>query len=139
MNIIALLWFALACTSGNGILETDSDETEDFDCPNIEAIPVASPQIIGTDVVVTANITDDPSGVLSARLYYKLETSVTWKDETMIGTGASYEQVIPAADVTNAAGMHYYIWAQDGSPQLNACTLPNDGEDGPFHFTLDAP
>jgi hypothetical protein len=124
--------------AGVTALPTDSEEGEDFECPNIESIPVSSPQIIGTDIVVTASVTDEPSGVLSVVLYYKLETSIVWKNEPMVvSTGSTYGATIPAVDVENAAGMHYYIWAQDGSPNLNDCTLPNDGEEGPFHFTLD--
>jgi hypothetical protein len=138
MSFVLLIWAAFGCDPNTGFNPGDSDDEEDLECPNIESIPVSSPQIIGTDVLVTANITDD-SDVLTARLYYKLETSITWKDETMKASGNSWEAVIPAADVVNAAGMHYYVWAQDASPALNSCTLPNDGEEGPFHFTLDEP
>ncbi len=140
MSFLVLLWSAVGCTGTDTILPDDSgDDGEDFECPNIESIPVTSPQIIGTDILVSANITDEPSGVGSAILYYKRETSITWDDATMLAKPGSstWEATIPAKAVVNAAGMHYYIWAQDGSPNLNTCTLPNDGEEGPFHFRLD--
>jgi hypothetical protein len=136
MSFFVLL-AAVGCNNGGPIIFTDSsDNGEDLECPHFEHIPVSSPQTIGQDVPVSANITDD-SGVLSAVLYYKIETAIIWKDVTMKGPGDNYSATIPGIDVTGAGGMHYYLWAQDASPALNACTLPNDGEDGPFHFTID--
>jgi hypothetical protein len=140
MRFIALLAFAVACSGDDTILPPDSDDDEDEECPDMEHIPVTSPQIIGTDVGVTVSITDD-SGVLSAILYYKRETSITWDDvgpNNDPGGSGTYEFTIPGKAVDGAAGMHYYIWAQDDSPNLNDCTLPNDGEEGPFHFTIDS-
>jgi len=138
MSFIVLLSFAVACSGGSGTLPPDSeDEGDDLECPDIEHIPVTSPQLIAQPVTVTATITDE-SGVSSAILYYKIETSILWDDEQMKGSGDNYEATIPGKEVGAAAGMHYYIWAQDSSPNLNACTLPNDGEEGPFHFTIDA-
>ena len=141
MRFFVLLVSVVGCTDGGNQILVDSDgDDDDLECPNIEHIPVTSPQIIGTDVIVNATITDD-SGVLSAILYYKRETSVTWGDDSQpvhADGSASYEFLIPGKEVDGAAGMHYYIWAQDSSPNLNVCTLPNDGEEGPFHFTIDA-
>ena len=138
MSFFVLLVAAVGCNnSGNQILtDSNPDAGEDLECPTFQHIPVASPQTIGQDVPVSATIKDD-SGVLSAILYYKIETAITWKDVSMTGSGDSFSAVIPGADVGGAGGMHYYLWAQDASPNLNACTLPNDGEDGPFHFTID--
>jgi hypothetical protein len=138
MRFIFLLVSAAACGGRDTIIPDSDDEGDDLECPNIEHIPVQSPQIIGAPVPVSANITDD-SGVRSAILYFKRETSITWGDVSMFNkTGATWEETIPGDEVGGAAGMHYYIWAQDGSPELNACTVPNDGEEGPFHFTIDA-
>jgi hypothetical protein len=137
MRFFLLLVAAVGCDGDSDQILTDSDdELEDLECPNIEHIPVQSPQIIGEPVTVSANISDE-SGVLSAILYYKVETAITWDDTTMEGSGADFVATIPGKEVGAAAGMHYYIWAQDGAPALNACTVPNDGEEGPFHFTID--
>jgi hypothetical protein len=130
---------AIACTANSDtIIHDDSDGTgEDLECPNIEHIPVTSPQIIGQPVTVSANITDD-SGVASVILYYKIETAILWEDIQFKGQGPDYTTEIPGEEVAGAGGMHYYIWAQDASPNLNSCTVPNDGPDGPFHFTIDS-
>ena len=137
--ILFLLPAAVGCAGDDTILQDSDPEEEDLECPNIEHIPVTSPQTISQPVTVTATITDD-SGVQSARLYFKRETAILWDDVTLSngGSGSSFTADIPGTEVGAAAGMHYYIWAQDASPKLNACTLPNDGEEGPFHFTIDA-
>ena len=137
MRFFFLLVSAAGCSGGEQTQFTDSDEEgEDLECPNIEHIPVTSPQTIGEDVLVSANITDD-SGVLSAIVYYKIETAIVWDQTSMDGSGATFAGTIPGSEVKDAAGMHYYIWAQDSAPALNSCTVPNDGENGPFHFTID--
>lgn len=137
MRFFVLLVAAVGCSGGEQTQFTDSDEEgEDLECPDINHIPVTSPQTIGEDVVVSATITDD-SGVLSAILYYKIETLITWNQTPMDGNGSDWTATIPGSDVKDAAGMHYYIWAQDSAPALNVCTVPNDGEEGPFHFTID--
>ena len=131
---------AIACTGDDTIFTPDSDdEGEDLECPDIEHIPVTSPQIIGQPVNVSATVTDD-TGVQSVILYYKIETQIVWNQIPLDngGSGSVYDEDIPGKDVSGAGGMHYYIWAQDTSPKLNACTVPNDGEEGPFHFTIDA-
>ena len=142
MRFSVLLLAAIGCSGGDDTILQDSDgDEEDLECPEIEHIPVSSPQVINVPVTVSASVTDE-SGVRDGGviLYYKRETSITWADETMQNTsGSSYEATIPGEDVDGAAGMHYYIWAQDASPELNECTLPNDGEEGPYHFTIDAP
>ena len=137
MRFFVLLVAAVGCSGGEQTQLTDSDEEgEDLECPDINHIPVTSPQTIGEDVVVNATITDD-SGVLSAILYYKIETLITWNQTPMDGNGSDFTGTIPGTEVKDAAGMHYYIWAQDSAPALNSCTVPNDGEEGPFHFTID--
>ena len=137
MTFFVLLVAAVGCSGdGNQILTDSDEEGEDLECPNIEHIPVTSPQTIGEDVTVNANITDE-SGVLSAIVYYKIETAIVWDQTPMDGNGADFTATIPGAEVKDAAGMHYYIWAQDSAPALNSCTVPNDGEEGPFHFTID--
>jgi hypothetical protein len=138
MRFFLLLAAAVGCNGDGNQILTDSNEDagDDLECPNFEHIPVTSPQIIGDPVTVSANISDD-SGVLSAILYYKIETLITWNQIPMDGTEPNFSATIPGEDVAGAGGMHYYLWAQDASPALNACTLPNDGEEGPFHFTID--
>ena len=138
MKFFFLLVAAVGCSGGNTVLPPDSNEDgEDLECPEFEHIPVTSPQVIGDPVTVNAHITDE-SGVLSAVVYYKIETLITWNQIPMDGTEPDFTATIPGKDVSGAGGMHYYIWAQDASPNLNACTLPNDGPDGPFHFTIDS-
>jgi len=135
MSFLVLL--AVGCSGSTTVIPDDSSAGgEDLECPEFEHIPVTSPQIIGDPVVVNAHITDE-SGVLSAILYYKIETLITWNQVPMGGSEPDFSATIPGKDVSGAGGMHYYIWAQDSSPALNACTLPNDGEEGPFHFTID--
>lgn len=131
---------AVACSNSHQVLPDDSNaDEEDLECPNIEHIPVTSPQTIGQPVEVSATVTDD-SGVSSVLLYYKIETAIVWNDrepDPELSSGSVYTFVIPGTKVGGAGGMHYYIWAQDQSPKLNACTRPTDGEEGPYHFTID--
>ena len=132
---------AVACTGDDTIFTPDSgDDGEDLECPSIQHIPVTSPQTIAVPVTVSATITDE-SGVSTAIVYYKVETAIIWDDKELDngGSGDEYSVEIPGKEVGGAGGMHYYIWAQDASPNLNACTRPTDGEEGPFHFTIDAP
>ena len=143
MRFIVLLLAAIGCNAGDDTIHIDSgNDDEDLECPEFQHIPVASPQTIGLPVSVTATITDD-SGVRNggAVLYFKRETAIAWEDDSNpvhADGSTSYEFTIPGEEVDGAAGMHYYIWAQDSSPLLNECTLPNDGEEGPYHFTIDA-
>jgi hypothetical protein len=142
MSLFVLLLAAVGCSGGHTQLPTDSEENggEDLECPDIEHIPVTSPQIIGVPVTVTATVTDE-TGVQSVILYYKVETAILWEQIPLGndgGSGSIYSNEIPGTDVGGAGGMHYYIWAQDSSPAQNECTRPTDGEDGPFHFTIDA-
>ena len=138
MSFLVLLVAAVGCSGSTTVIPDDSNAGgEDLDCPEFEHIPVTSPQIIGEPVTVNVHITDE-SGVLSAVLYYKVETQIVWQQISMDGPEPDFTATIPGKDVAGAGGMHYYIWAQDASPALNACTLPTDGEGRPFHFTIDA-
>ena len=137
MSFLVLLVAAVGCSGSTTVLPDDSSAGgEDLECPDFEHIPVSSPQTIGEPVTVNVHITDD-SGVLSAILYYKVETAILWEQMPMDGNEPDFTATILGEDVGGAGGMHYYIWAQDASPALNACTLPNDGEEGPYHFTID--
>jgi hypothetical protein len=73
-----------------------------LECPEFEHIPVTSPQIIGEPIVVNAHITDE-SGVLSAILYYKIETLITWNQVPMDGPEPDVWRRSPAGRQCGAA------------------------------------
>lgn len=122
-------------TDGGAEDSGDTGPGEDTVCPEIEHEPVEDGQPYGEAIDITATVTDQ-SGVFLVELYFKQETSTTWTRLNMAATqagGSVYTQQIPASTV-GSAGMHYYLKATD---QLNySCTLPLDGEDGPFHFLV---
>lgn len=136
MRITLPTCFLIACGGGTQVGENLGDtQEEDLTGPIIDHVPVKDAQPLGGPVTIQANITDEQGTVLDAKVHYKQETSTTWKSQIMtFVSGASWTATIPGEDVSTA-GMHYYIWAIDDS--LNETFKPADGEDDPYHFTLD--
>jgi hypothetical protein len=139
MVLLAPLWTTVACNGEDSINTVDTSDVRDTEGPEIDTEALGNPQIIGTDLTVEANITDELGKVQQATIFFKRETSVTWEHAIMTQTSEESSQwvgVIPAESVSNAAGMHYYLWAQDDS--LNETFKPEHGPDDPYHFTLDS-
>lgn len=113
----------------------DTGPVDDVTCPVIDHTPIETSKPIGEPVPVSAVVTDDHAGVKVVELHYKKETTTTWQSLIMSETAQdTYSVDIPGSGV-GSGGMDYYIEAKDND--LNGCTLPKDGEDGPFHFRVD--
>lgn len=147
MNAVLLLAL-LACGDkddpGTTILDSDggaaddtgdTGPTVDTECPTIDHEPVPDGQLYDEPVDIAATITDT-SGVFQVVVYYKQETSTNWTSlqiSPVTPGGSEYAGQIPGSAV-GSGGMDYYIKASD---QLNnECTLPEDGEDDPYHFRV---
>lgn len=117
---------------------TDTGDTGaqiDEDCAEVDHDPIDTAQLIGEPIDIQATITDE-SGIFLAELYYKQETTTTWKKLSMVDQGGgAYASQIPAADV-GSGGMDYYLRVVDAAQ--NDCTVPTDGEDDPWHFRVTA-
>ena len=136
--MLALI-FALGCTGGGGpnvvYQNSDPEADEDTTPPTLTHTPIETSQPIGDDVLITCTAADDDSGVFIVSVVYKQETSTSWQDAQLraVDNAGNYEGYIPGDDV-NSAGMDYYLKAIDG--QNNVGTLPEDGEDDPYHFRI---
>lgn len=142
MLTLALSLF-LACDGGQSKIgdgETDTGDTgeleEDTICPTITHTPVETAQPLGEPVIISATVTDNDTGVFSVRVYYRKETSSTWK-EFALAAGAEdvWSGDIPGEEV-GSGGMRYYIEAVD--LKQNTCTAPQRGEDDPYSFRVDS-
>ncbi|MSQ00527.1 MAG: hypothetical protein EXR71_01380 [Myxococcales bacterium] len=135
--------FFVGCT-GNTLVpgvdvhggDTAFDQT-DATAPEIVFVPFSESVPGGTDVEVTAVITDDEggTGVLLARLYFRSETasSKDWKRIGFLGPGSGDEWTATiSGDEQRSAGMWYYLLAIDGS--LNEAVDPPHGAEQPYHF-----
>ena len=103
--------------------------------PTIVFDPLTENQPSGEDVVLTANISDEGTGVFLATLYFRNETDSS-KDWNSIGflrpaEGDDWVATI-AGKEQHSSGMWYYMIALDGSQ--NEASLPEQGGDEPFHF-----
>ncbi|MCB9779154.1 MAG: hypothetical protein H6742_11375 [Alphaproteobacteria bacterium] len=118
-----------------GVDSGDTGVPVDEECAEIDHDPIENAQLIGVPIDIQATVTD-ASGVFLVELYYKQETTTTWKHLTMVDQGGgNYVTQIPAADV-GSGGMDYYLRAVDAAQ--NDCTLPTDGEDDAWHFRVTA-
>ena len=80
--------------------------------PSITHTPVTT-ATLGTELPITATVTDGNSGVSVVQLNYRITGAATYTTAYMIAIGANtYRAVIPATAVT-AAGLEYYIEAID--------------------------
>lgn len=120
-----------------GVQGEDSgfDDGVDTTPPSIEFEPIVENQPSGQDVVITATITDEGTGVFIATLKFRNETasSKDWQD---IGFIPDAERTVwtatIAAEEQRSGGMWYYLLAVDGSQ--NETTDPERGADDPYHF-----
>ncbi|GDX78613.1 hypothetical protein LBMAG42_04240 [Deltaproteobacteria bacterium] len=139
MTITLIL--SMACT-GSGVGQTpdalgeDSGFTEGDEVPPVIVFePLTDNQPSGEDVVITASITDEGSGVFLASLYYRNETdsSKDWQSIGFAHQGDGDEwQATIREDEQHSSGMWYYLLALDGSQ--NEASLPTQGAEQPFHF-----
>lgn len=134
-----LLPLLAACGSGFNTTEgknTDFEENPDLDAPVITTEPVEDALPMGTDVDISATVTDDGSGVTFVTLYFKSETAGPddWENRLMTeGEADLWSATIPGA-AQSGAGMFYYIEAVDAAE--NYAWAPTRGPDDPFHFSV---
>ena len=128
-------------TDGVGVIvdnnPDDINGSDDAAGPLITHIPVEGSQPIGEDVFISVSAVDLDSGVIFVSVFYKQETNTNWDDVALraVDAAGTYEGYIPGDDV-ESAGMDYYIAATDAAD--NTSTLPEDGEDDPYHFRISA-
>lgn len=138
--MILALSMLLACTSDD--LPSGSDDTqdtqpvrEDLDGPAFAHEKLASPQILGEDILIQATITDE-TAVLIAAVKFRRQTAQEWENASMAlvdpETGL-YQGKIKAAD-QGSSGMHYYFEAVD--TKQNTSVWPEAAPDEFFKFDL---
>lgn len=131
------------CAGSLGTNENKNDsfqDVSDITAPEIVHTAVSESLPLGQSVPIEATVTDEDSGVLYVRLYYKNETenSESFRNTVMeVGeTPDVYAAEIPGED-ENSGGMNYYIEATDYAQ--NVSFSPIDGPDDPYHFRLYVP
>ena len=131
-RLLLALTFGVGCTEPQPDVDTDQSSQPSAAAP---ATAIETSQPIGDDVLITCTAADDDSGVFIVSVVYKQETSTNWQDAQLraVDNAGNYEGYIPGDDV-NSAGMDYYLKAIDG--QNNEGTLPEDGEEDPYHFRI---
>jgi|AACY02.2.fsa_nt_gi hypothetical protein len=141
MSWVTLALGLAACAGGDTTktvqLGEDYNDTGDPDetGPTIEHVPIDGAQTYQQDVVVSATVTDDQSGVERAIVRYKRADQTEWTNERMEPQGDVYQAVIPGADVSGS-GMNYYITSIDFAG--NVGDYPIAGQNDPLYFRVSA-
>lgn len=130
--------FATAALAGGdfGTPGRVNDGCADESPPSIVHTPVADGQPARRPVPVTAQVTDEGTGLDAVRLYYRSVGDVVFTEVLMrpIG-GDTYQGDIVAAD-TSTAGLEYYLRAVDRGPTPNETFAPLAGADEPYRFVV---
>ncbi|PKN57087.1 MAG: hypothetical protein CVU56_12675, partial [Deltaproteobacteria bacterium HGW-Deltaproteobacteria-14] len=101
--------------------------------PTITHTPIANGQPQGISVPISATITD-PSGVSSARLYYRPTGFPSFQEVVLSATGGdTFTGSVPSFAV-GPPSVEYYLRAIDGAG--NSGNLPTAGASGPYTFTV---
>lgn len=139
MNVVALLMLLTGCEAGLTSRTATVEEEPDPDETAPMIVDELAPDTVtfGTDVTISATVTDDDAGVLAVYLYYKnvTEGSDDWRS-TVMSAGAEageYSGTIPGPS-QRSSGMHYYIEAVDRAQ--NVAWAPEDGAEDPYQFQL---
>lgn len=102
--------------------------------PSISIDAIDEPQIEGSELPVSARVTDD-SGVAEVVLYYRHSSEEDWEQTTMeASTGDRYEAVIGSEFVYPDA-VELYVEATDGV--ANTGTEPAEGATEPLEIEVD--
>jgi len=114
--------------------ETGIGQGDDVDPPVIDFVPLDENQPSGTDVVLTAGISDEGTGIFTATLFYWNETGrVTDASKiAFLDQGDGTWNATIKADEQRDGGMWYYLSAIDRAQ--NEAFSPEDGGDSPYHF-----
>ncbi|UCD92287.1 MAG: hypothetical protein JSV43_08755 [Methanobacteriota archaeon] len=112
----------------NRTANTTITVAEDTDAPTITHTVITT-WIAGTELPISATITDTGLGVEGATLYYRKTGDTTFQSLSMTGAVDLYTANIPASAVTTD-GVEYYISATDGTnvathPATDPITLPH--------------
>ncbi len=120
--------------------KNDFDEVTDTTAPELTYTPFTESIAMGTDVAVSCVATDDDSGVVFVRIYFKNETdaSSAYKALQLFPSDVpdEYTGAIPG-DEQQSGGMDYYLEAIDAAQ--NVTWSPTDGPDDPYHFRVYVP
>ncbi len=135
VSTLAVFEPGLGCKEAPTPVETPTPTPSSLDVegPEIAMTPIPDGQPLGVAVPMTATLTD-PSGISSARLYYRAPGTDYWGSGFFSHTeGDRYDAEIPASFV-QADGVDYYVQATDNSPARNSSFWPADGAAAPLHF-----
>ena len=126
----------LACDNSGPdfIINNDTEEQQDTDCPVIVHEPIETTQRYGEPVPLLVTVTDEESGVFLVKVFYRQETSDQWVASGLTaGEENTYVGEIPGVDV-RTGGMYYYLYAVD--TRENDCYQPESGENDAWHFRI---
>lgn len=133
-----VLLIALLAGCSDAIEVDPRDDTApvvpDTECPVITHTPVSETQAFRSDVLITAEVTDE-SRITFVTLHYKNDTagSKDWKKVNMAVVEGAYSGTIKGTD-HSGSGMDYYIEASDSAQ--NTCYSPEEGAQDPYHFRI---
>ncbi len=114
----------------------DTSVDVDEDAPIILHDLITNAQRTSTDVSVSANVTDEGSGVDTVAVVYRRSDAATWSTALLSlvdEEAGDWQGAIPGADVSGSV-MVYYIHAIDKVG--NESFAPNDGEANPQEFRV---
>jgi len=128
-------------TASDGTLTSSSPQNNPATYPHqISILPNEAPVIghtpvttatVGTNVVISANVTDTTDYVDSVKLFYRTTGYVLYDSADMVSSSDTYVATIPGSKVTEA-GVDYYIIASD-----NHSVRTYDGTDvAPHHIDV---
>jgi len=141
MSLFAFVLTITGCEAGltSRTAPVVEEEEPDVTAPTIVDELVPETITFGTDVAVSATVTDEETGVFAVYLYYKnvTEGSSDWRSAVMTVAPDTdvYSGVIPGAS-QRSSGMHYYIEAIDRAQPTNMAWAPEDGPEDPYQFQL---
>lgn len=130
----------LTVTDNEGLTDVDTTIATIFGVvdnigPLIQHNEIADGQPLGQPVTVQASITDQ-TGVASAVVFFRITGQQQAQFATMSNVGGStWQGTIPGNSVT-AAGVQYWITAQDSADQANTSNAPSDAPQSVFDFAV---
>lgn len=119
-------WFSVTVGGGNGA---------DTKGPTISHVPVVNGRTMGSEVMVSATVTD-ATGVGTVTCYYRAQGNTDWSSMVMTSQGNDkYAATFPITVIVPEA-VEYYLEAVDTAPGQNRSTLPMTAPDDIYTFTV---
>lgn len=150
MPLFALVLTLSGCDGSDSYTPSGNDQGNvqdtslDLDGPVISHDVVPSPQYMLEDVMLSARVVDADSQVLAVQLFYRQQTSESFKQGGMVliepeegpggvVIGGTYQGKIPVENL-GSSGMHYYFQAVD--IEQNMSVYPQAAPEEFFKFDL---